>query len=195
MRYSYFDGVAGFPLGRHHRDGQIYLIDCIFSRNMADKSIYLPTSPNARPWKWGERHYFYNCHREGGDFDWFRDNLSDAEKSPKEDEITAKWTFQGKWDPEEYMPAVLPFVFLPRPRDGAYRIAHENVGLKWTPARNAISHNIYFGTEKKIEFKKNQIENIYNPGKLEPNTQYYWRIDEVTKSDTIIGPLWHFTTK
>lgn len=32
IRYSSFDGVPKFPLGRHHADAQIYLLDCIFSR-------------------------------------------------------------------------------------------------------------------------------------------------------------------
>jgi len=49
---------------------------------------------------WGERSYFYNCHRDGGDFDWFGDNLSSAPGSPRSDQITAEWTFGGKWNPE-----------------------------------------------------------------------------------------------
>ena len=63
IRYSSFDGVPRFPLGRHHSDANIFLLDCIFSRNMADRPIYLPVSPNAKVWKWGARHYFFNCHR------------------------------------------------------------------------------------------------------------------------------------
>ena len=195
VRYSSFDGVPGFPLGRHHRDGQIYLLDCIFSRNMADKSIYLPISPNSLPWVWGERHYFYNCHREGGDFEWFKDNLSEAENSPKENEVTPSWTFSGKWDPEAQMPSVLPFVSFPYPRDGAYKIDANNPVCKWIPSRNAVSHNVYFGTEKNLVLRKKQNDNIFKPEKLQPKSTYYWRIDEVTETDTIKGPVWHFTTK
>jgi pectinesterase len=195
IRYSYFDGIPNFPLGRHHRDGQIYLIDCIFSRNIADMPIYLPVSPNSRPWQWGERHYFYNCHREGGDFEWFKDNLTEAENSPKESDISAKWTFNGKWDPEENMPVVLPYVSLPNPRDGSYKISNNNLLLKWVPARNTISNIIYFGKDQKPEFKCIQKKNIFKPGLLEPKTKYYWKVDELTAKDTLQGPVWHFTTK
>ncbi len=194
IRYSTFDGVQGFSLGRNHRDGQIYLLDCIFSRAMADQPIYLPKTSKT-PWKWGDRHYYYNCHREGGNFDWFRNNLGTAADSPTESNITAKWTFDGKWDPEETMPSVLPTVFLPRPRVGAYTVPNETPLLKWVPSRNAISHNIYFGKNGKLDFKGNQKENIFNPGILESNTKYVWRIDEVTETDTLNGPLWYFTTR
>ncbi len=194
IRYSSFDGVPNFPLGRNHRDGQIFLLDCIFSRTMADTPIYLPPSSKT-PWKWGARHYYHNCHREGGDYDWFKDNLETAEGSTKEYEITAKWTFDGKWDPEGTMPAVLPFVFLPRPRAGSYKIKSDNVILEWVPARNVVSHSVYFGKDGKLMFAGNQKENKFNLGKLEAKTRYYWRIDEVTESGVIVGPLWHFTTE
>lgn len=194
IRYSFFDGAPNFPLGRNHRDGQIYLLDCIFSRNMADTPIYFPKT-STTPWKWGARHYYYNCHRIGGDYDWFRDNLETASTSPNANDITAKWTFDGKWDPEGTMPAVLPEVFLLRPRTGSYKIKSDNVTLEWAPARNAISHNVYFGKNVKLEFKGNQKTNKFNPGKLEANTRYYWRIDEVTESGIIVGQTWHFTTE
>lgn len=112
MRKSYFDGVPGFPLGRHHVDGQFYFLDCTFSKNLADEQIHYPSySPNAKPWKWGVRHYYFNCHREGGDYDWFRDNLYTAKDSPIPDQVTALWTFDGKWDPEKELKSI--FSYLP----------------------------------------------------------------------------------
>jgi len=194
IRYSAFDGIQGFPLGRHHRDGQMYLLDCNFSKAMADTPIYFPNTSKTS-WKWGPRHFFYHCHRDGGDFDWFKDNLETAEGSPKESAITAAWTFDGKWDPEGTMPSVLATVFLPRPRDGSSQAQIDGVILKWVPARNADSHNVYFGKMNPPEFKKNQKQNIYYPGTLEPGTRYYWRIDEVMGTDTLKGPVWQFTTK
>ncbi len=214
IRYSYFDGVPGFPLGRHHRDAQIYLLDCIFSENMADIPIYWPVSPNAVTWKWGERHYFYNCHRIGGDYEWFKDNLHEAENSPAPENINAKWTFDNKWDPENEMTPVLPFVSLPNPRNGSY-FNNDRSQLKWVPSRNAISFNIYFwksiypqalkrGEKLKTGsqapgdpvFIRNQKESFFDPGKLETNSTYYWRVDEVLIDGSITtGPLWHFTTK
>lgn len=194
IRYSGFDGVPNFPLGRHHRDGQIYLLDCIFSRNMADRPIYHPISPTSVTWQWGARHYYYNCHREGGDFNWFKDNLDSAIGSPTVRDITAKWTFDGKWDPEESMPAVLNVISMPRPRDGAYNITTEEMQLKWLPSRNATSYNVYFGKSNKLDFKENQKQNSYDPGRLDTNAMYFWRVDEIAGTDTIKGMLWHFTT-
>jgi hypothetical protein len=63
---SSFDGVSGFHLGRHHYDAQFFLINCSFSDNMSDRPIYLKTYDDQRrnnPYLWGERKYFYNCHR------------------------------------------------------------------------------------------------------------------------------------
>ena len=116
LRNCRFDGATGFSLGRHHVDAQFYFLDCKFSAKMRDKSIQRVIYPvkgvpatetdiqrNADSDKqnlWGDRAYFYNCHRNGGDFDWFANNLSSASASPKPKEITAAWTFGGKWNPE-----------------------------------------------------------------------------------------------
>jgi pectinesterase len=113
IRHSYFDGVEGFSLGRNHRDGQIYLLDCTFSKNMADRPIYYPPSTTSGPWKWGDRHYYYNCHREGGDYLWFADNLAAAEGAPAAQQITAKWTFDGRWDPESVISSMSSILALP----------------------------------------------------------------------------------
>jgi pectinesterase len=194
IRYSSFDGVEGFPLGRNHRDGQIFLLDCVFSHTMADTPIYWPKTSKTS-WKWGARHYYYNCHREGGDFDWFKDNLETAATAPQQSDITAKWTFDGQWDPEETTPAVLPMVFLPRPRNGAQDLQNKNIVLKWVPARNAVSHNVYFGKKDAVKFIRNQKGSFFIPIKIKSRTTYFWRVDEVLDSGILHGPLWHFTTK
>lgn len=99
-----FDGVKGFQLGRNHYDAQFYLLDCKFSKNMADKDIYRVKYKNNpernRPDNWGRRNYYYNCLKVGGNYDWFKNNLSTAEGSPKPSEITPAWTFDDKWNPE-----------------------------------------------------------------------------------------------
>jgi len=98
-----FDGVKDFQLGRHHYEAQFFLLNCRFSANLADQPIYrvvYADSVRNRPFNWGERNYFYNCHRTGGDYDWFGDNLAAALNSLQPEQITAQWTFAGKWDPE-----------------------------------------------------------------------------------------------
>jgi pectinesterase len=100
---SEFDGVSGFDLGRHHYEAQFYLLNCSFSDNMADTPIYHVTYSDPsknRPFNWGERDYYYNCHRAGGDYKWFTDNLAAAAGSPTPLQVTPSWTFDGRWDPE-----------------------------------------------------------------------------------------------
>jgi hypothetical protein len=161
---------------------------------MADTPIYWPDGSKTR-WMWGDRHYYYNCHRDGGDYAWFKDNLETAASAPNAKEITATWTFDGRWDPEETMPSVLPTVFLPRPRDGASQVQRGSVNLKWVSSRNAQSHKIYFGTSSNPEFKKDQKNNSFHVNNLAPKTTYYWRIDEVNDTEIVHGPLWQFTTE
>ncbi|MGZ3923382.1 MAG: pectinesterase family protein [Flavisolibacter sp.] len=93
-----FDGFEGFNLGRYHKDAQFYLIGCRFSKKMADKDIYLVPSDNKI--QWGRRVYYYNCHRDGGDYSWFRDNLGEALNSSKANDITSEWLFNNRWHPE-----------------------------------------------------------------------------------------------
>lgn len=94
-----FSGDDGFKLGRYHRDAQFYFINCSFAKNMADAPVYLSPSNPQNTIQWGRRVYFYNSHRDGGDYAWHKDNLETAEGNPKAPQITKEWTFAGKWKP------------------------------------------------------------------------------------------------
>ncbi len=116
LRDCRFDGVDGWILARHHHDAQFFLLDCKFSAAMRDhqpKRVIYPLGNKTQTEAdikrnreldktniWGERMYFYNCHRDGGDYLWHADNLASAPGSPEPDQITAVWTFAGTWDPE-----------------------------------------------------------------------------------------------
>lgn len=93
-----FKGFDGFNLGRYHKDAQFYLVNCTFAKNMADKDIYLV--PTTNDIQWGRRIYYFNSHKEGGDYAWHKDNLGSAQGAPKSGDINARWTFGSKWDPE-----------------------------------------------------------------------------------------------
>ncbi len=111
-----FEGPPNFRLARHHHDALFVFADCTFSNNLRDFAPYrviyplnggTPTAADIKNNKdhdatnrWGERAYYFNCHRDGGDYAWFEDNLSAAPGAPTPAQITAKWTFDGKWDPE-----------------------------------------------------------------------------------------------
>ena len=80
--------------------------------------------------------------------------------------------------------------------------------LTWSPGVYGASHEIYFGTDKDAvknadtsspEYKGsgNLGSESYDPGQLQWNTTYYWRVDEAndTNPDSPwTGPLWSFTT-
>lgn len=92
-----FKGYDGFMLGRYHREAQFYLVNCEFAKNMKDTPIYRVPTNNII--NWGERIYYYNCRREGGnDFAWYKNNLPE-DVSAKD--INVKWVFDIRWKPEE----------------------------------------------------------------------------------------------
>ncbi|MBN2350292.1 MAG: hypothetical protein JXJ22_15750 [Bacteroidales bacterium] len=99
-----FDGVQGFMLGRHHYDAQFFLLHCNFSKTLVDKPIWRVTYPDEpeknRPYLYGDRYYYYQCSREGGNFNWFGDNVDTWPGKILPEQINARWTFDGKWDPE-----------------------------------------------------------------------------------------------
>lgn len=183
IRRSKFDGVPGFVLGRNHRDAQFYLLDVEFSSNLADKPIY-PSSATT-PRQWGERYYYSNAHRQGGDFAWFASNLETAEGSPRDEDINADWTFGGRWDPAT-LPAVLPFAAIPRPENGSRWVDPAGVTLRWTAARNATTQHVDFGLTNPPELRSEARGSKYDTGLLEAGKTYYWRVDD--------GPLWSFHT-
>jgi pectinesterase len=98
LRNCRFDGFKGFNLGRYHREAQFFLVDCRFSGNMADTDIYFVPGNQL---KWGRRIYYSGCHRDGGDYGWFRDNLSLAKENPGKEDITVAWLFKDRWKPLE----------------------------------------------------------------------------------------------
>jgi len=84
------------------------------------------------------------------------------------------------------------------PSNGAVDVTQTPI-LTWTPGFGA-SHEIYFGTdEASLELKGsgNLGSESYEPGQLEWNTTYYWRVNEANNANADspwTGPLWSFTT-
>ncbi|MCP4257862.1 MAG: hypothetical protein GY774_10090 [Planctomycetes bacterium] len=93
------------------------------------------------------------------------------------------------------------------PANGAVDVTQIPI-LTWTPGVNGASHEVYFGTDKEAvknadtsspEYKVsgNLGSESYEPGLLEWNTTYYWRVDEANNTNVDspwTGPLWSFTT-
>ena len=100
LNRCFFEGYEGFKLGRYHRDAQFFLLDCTFASQMADRAIYRVETNNTI--QWGHRVYYYNCHRQGGDYAWFADNIASASLDLMPPRIDARWVFGDKWNPEKH---------------------------------------------------------------------------------------------
>jgi len=92
----------------------------------------------------------------------------------------------------------------PKPVNGATG-AQMVAKLSWTPATNATSHQVYFGTDKEAvrnattaspQYKGSKAKGseTYDPGKLAWYTPYYWRVDAVYNTGTVKGLIWSFAT-
>jgi hypothetical protein len=84
----------------------------------------------------------------------------------------------------------------PTPAHNAVSIKLDTL-LSWANGNADIpntTYKVYFGTTNPPPFAVKQESNTYNPGKLNLNTTYYWRIDEVTDYGGKAGTVWQFTT-
>jgi len=95
----------------------------------------------------------------------------------------------------------------PDPYNGAVDVKQTQI-ISWSPSIFAASHQLYFGTDKDAvknadtsspEYKgtRNLGAESYDPGMLEWDVTYYWRIDEVNNANPDSpwpGILWSFTT-
>jgi hypothetical protein len=75
-----------------------------------------------------------------------------------------------------------------------------NANLGWTgddPDNDPVTYDVYFGTTSPPDIKiSNHTSTSYNPGTVNYNTKYYWKIiawDNHLESST--GPIWSFTTE
>jgi hypothetical protein len=92
----------------------------------------------------------------------------------------------------------------PVPANGAVDVKQTQI-LTWVASTNATSHEVYFGTDKDAvrsagtgssEYKGSVAlgSESYDPGKLEWNSTYYWRVDEVEAAGTQKGIVWSYMT-
>lgn len=70
-----------------------------------------------------------------------------------------------------------------------------NTGISWKPGEDALSHDIYFGSTNPPPHAASSSDSSYNPGELEHNTTYYWRIDAKNNDGTKVGDVWNFSTE
>jgi hypothetical protein len=93
----------------------------------------------------------------------------------------------------------------PMPSNGAVDVTQVQI-LSWVASDTAASHQVYFGRDKDAvrsadtgspQYKGSKTigSESYDPGKLEWDSTYYWRVDEVKADGTSQkGMVWDFTT-
>ena len=91
----------------------------------------------------------------------------------------------------------------PKPSNADEHVVMDNkLMLNWDSAKDAVAHQIYFGTdknavanadEKSPEFKGKLTANQFELGQLYSGTKYYWRVDELdAKGIVTLGTVWSF---
>jgi hypothetical protein len=143
----------------------------------------------------GDRYYIMAIWKEGTDWD----HCQAAWRGPG---IREQQIIQGNYlSPYEPVNA-----FSPIPAKDATDVKRTQV-LSWKSGQRASLHQVYFGTDMEAvhiantgspEYKgtKEPGDESYDPGILELETTYYWRIDEVNNLDANspwVGEVWSFT--
>ena len=122
----------------------------------------------------------------GTTYYWRIDEVNDSEpNSPWKGKV---WSF---WIPPKK-------AYNPVPADGSKFIDFAAATLTWTVGFGAKLHTVYFGdnydTVANATGGTMQGAASFNPGVLEPEKTYYWRVDEFEAPTTHKGDVWSFMT-
>jgi hypothetical protein len=91
------------------------------------------------------------------------------------------------------------------PSNGSENVNQKQI-LTWAAGDSSASYEVYFGMDKDVvrnadtgspEYKGSKTigSESYDPGTMEWNSDYYWRVDEVKADGTIQkGMVWRYTT-
>jgi hypothetical protein len=121
----------------------------------------------------------------GTTYYWRIDEVNDADpNSPWKGNI---WSF---WIP--------PYTaYNPSPADGV-KFVPTDAELSWTTGFHAKLHTVYFGDNfddvNNATVGIPSASNTYDPGTLELEKTYYWRVDEFDGVTTVKGDVWSFST-
>jgi hypothetical protein len=92
----------------------------------------------------------------------------------------------------------------PMPKNGDPDVILRDLILSWEPGLYPCTHTVYFSEDMNVvksgtaEVVSDIDVNLYDPGPLNYETTYYWRVDEVNDSpDKTVheGKVWSFTTE
>ncbi len=124
----------------------------------------------------------------GNTYYWRVDEVNEAEpNSPWKGKV---WSFTVR--PE--------MAWGPFPVDGMQRV-DPNQDLSWELGMSVVFHTVFFGTSfdevDSAVAGMMTADPTYDPGTLELDTTYYWRVDEFAFPANVThrGPVWSFTTR
>ena len=87
----------------------------------------------------------------------------------------------------------------PVPGNGSHFNSTDNLMLSWTAGLGQKLHTVYFGddydTVANASGGLSQGLLTYNPGALELDKTYYWRVDESDGANVYTGDVWSFKTE
>jgi hypothetical protein len=144
----------------------------------------------------GEKYYISALWKEGNGYD----HCQVAWQGPGVPERTI---IAGSYlSPFEPMAA-----FGAKPADRAVGVTQTPI-LKWQPGLEAVSHEVYFGTDEEavrnataasLEYQgpRSLGDESFDPGKLPWESTFFWRVDEVNELNPAgpwVGDVWTFTT-
>ena len=93
--------------------------------------------------------------------------------------------------------------FEPAPADGMLWVNPADVLLEWNDGMGAFFHDVYLSTDPQAVTDRDSgalrqrvaLQTQLRVGALEPDTTYYWAVDEIqADTTTTAGTLWRFTT-
>jgi hypothetical protein len=113
--------------------------------------------------------------------------------------VNSGWGVLGQYGLSEVRFLQIPVVPRePQPAAGAADVAVDAT-LAWRAGREAVTHDVYFGTDADaLTLAANTDVASYDPGALNLETTYYWRVDEVNEAEAISlweGDVWSFDTQ
>jgi len=108
--------------------------------------------------------------------------------------------FSGTWTPltgddDYYFKTLSIFSLAPTPENGTAGIVLYPT-LSWEGGLPTYTYDVYFGETGNMSLISSGQEesSIIVPNVLEYNTEYQWRVDTTTETETITGDVWSFTT-
>ncbi len=81
----------------------------------------------------------------------------------------------------------------PEPANSSQNVSI-NTNLSWEAGDTAQTHRLYFGKSFPLPFIVSTSNNTYQISGLEPDSKYYWRVDQYNATAGTTGDVWSFNT-